>query len=428
MFPAYYRRLASAAFAYPAIDNHAHPLLTEKHRDSLPFEGLYSEAAGEALVDDSIHTLACYRSTFQLAKLFGLKKGEDNWEAVKEKRASLDYAQLCKMCMQPSGIQCILIDDGLSGDRDLVEGYKWHDQYTFSPTRRIVRIEVEAQVDSSTASNLLRVVTVNFEERIVTCANDDDVVGFKSIACYRTGLDIAPSEADEDVEKSLLEAWTDYDATGEFRLKHKALNDYLVCIVLRIAGQYKKPGLGDNDITLTKSSPAHMQPLIKAFPDTTFVLLHSGYPYSREAGYLTAVYKNVYLDFGEIFPCLSADGQRAAVKQVLELSPTNKLLWSSMHTSLYEKFDSEHFSADGRWWPESFYLASIQSRQVLYDVIAGNSYHNHNTHVARQVFADCIRREELTESEAAAIVEKMLFHNSNRLYGLGLTPKLDIIM
>lgn len=414
MFPAYYRQLACAAFAYPAIDNHAHPLLTEKHRDALPFEGLYSEANGEALEDDSVHTLACYRSTYQLAKLFGLKRGEDNWEAVKEKRASLDYAQLCKICMQPSGIQCILIDDGLSGDRDLAEGYKWHDQYTFSPTRRIVRIEVEAQnillylsrcfipfeVDSSTVSNLLRAVTINFEERIVTCANDDDVVGFKSIACYRTGLDIAPSGADEDVEKSLLEAWTQYEATDGFRLKHKALNDYLLRIVLRIAGQYKKPvqfhtGLGDNDITLTKSSPAHMQPIIKAFPETTFVLLHSSYPYSREAGYLTAVYKNVYLDFGEIFPCLSADGQRAAVKQVLELSPTNKLLWST----------------DGRWWPESFYLASIQSRQVLYDV-----------------FADCIRREELTESETAAIVEKMLFHNSNRVYGLGLTPKLDIIM
>ncbi|KAI6126623.1 amidohydrolase 2 [Pisolithus sp. B1] len=363
--------LARVAFAYPAIDNHAHPLLTEKHREALPFEGLNSEAVGEALVDDSIHTLACYRSTSQLARLFGLKGGEDGWEAVKEKRASLDYAQLCKMCMQPSGIQCILIDDG------------WHDQYTCSPTRRIVRIEVEAQnmllglarslpyeVDSSTVSDLLVTFTHNFEARIVTCANDNEVAGFKSIACYRTGLDISTSGAKEDVEN----IQSDRVISGSM---HKALNDYLVRIVLRLAGQYKKPG---DDITLTK---------------TTFVLLHSSYPYSRDAGYLTAVYKNVYLDFGEIFPCLSADGQRAVVKQILELSPTNKILWST----------------DGRWWPETYYLASVQSRQALYDV-----------------FADCIRREELTENQATAIVEKMLFHNSNRLYGLGLTPKLDIIM
>ena len=44
---------------------------------------------------------------------------------------------------------------------------------------------------------------------------------------------------------------------------------------------------------------------------------------------MTAVYPNVYLDFGEIFPFLSPDGQMSVVKQVLELCPTNKIMWSS---------------------------------------------------------------------------------------------------
>jgi predicted TIM-barrel fold metal-dependent hydrolase len=96
-----------------------------------------------------------------------------------------------------------------------------------------------------------------------------------------------------------------------------------------LSDTYPPEGLGDNDITLTKSSPAHMQPIIKAFPETIFVLLHSSYPYTRDAGYLTSVYKNVYLDFGEIFPFISADAQRTVVRQVLELAPTNKILWSS---------------------------------------------------------------------------------------------------
>ena len=90
-----------------------------------------------------------------------------------------------------------------------------------------------------------------------------------------------------------------------------------------------------------------MQPLIKAYPKTKFVLLHSSYPYTREAGYLTAVYSNVYLDFGEVcvsflatlyqpgatfkvFPLVSGPGQRSIIQQVLELSPTNKIMWSSM--------------------------------------------------------------------------------------------------
>lgn len=59
-------------------------------------------------------------------------------------------------------------------------------------------------------------------------------------------------------------------------------------------------GLGDSDITLTLSSPAHLQPIIKQFPETLFVLLHSSYPYTRDAGYLAAVYPNVFLDFGEV--------------------------------------------------------------------------------------------------------------------------------
>ena len=88
-------------------------------------------------------------------------------------------------------------------------------------------------------------------------------------------------------------------------------------------------GLGDNDITLALSSPSHMQSIIKAYQRTKFVLLHSSYPYTRDAGYLTAVYENVFLDFGEIFPFLSSDGQVNMIRQVLELCPTNKILWSS---------------------------------------------------------------------------------------------------
>lgn len=92
-------------------------------------------------------------------------------------------------------------------------------------------------------------------------------------------------------------------------------------------------GLGDNDITLSLSSPSMMQPIIKAYPNTNFVLLHSSYPYTRDAGYLTSVYANVFLDFGEIFPFLSAGGQTEVLKEVLELCPTNKVLWSSKSLS-----------------------------------------------------------------------------------------------
>ncbi|KIJ60471.1 hypothetical protein HYDPIDRAFT_32272 [Hydnomerulius pinastri MD-312] len=404
--------LAEAAFGYPAIDNHAHPFLTEKNRDAFAFEGLNSEATGDALTVDSHYTLACYRSTADLSKLFGLKGDEASWESVKKKRASMDYAELCRMCMKPTGIQCILIDDGLGGVADLAEGYKWHDQFTTSPTKRIVRIEVEAQdilkkllevrsteVTASTVGELLGTFTQEFRKSITANAEDKEVVGFKSVACYRTGLDIATSGTPEEVQQSVLDALERYKQKGDLRFEHKALNDHLVRIVLEIAGSHQKPvqfhtGLGDNDIRLTKSSPAHMQSIIEAYPNTTFVLLHSSYPYTRDAGYLTSVYRNVYLDFGEIFPFVSADGQRAVIRQVLELAPTNRILWST----------------DGHWWPESYYLGSIQARQALFEVLS-----------------DSVRRAELTQQQAVLIVQNALFHNSNRIYRLGLEPDLNII-
>jgi hypothetical protein len=130
---------------YPAIDNHAHPLLKPAYRDAMTFESIISESSGEAL-QDSIYSLACYRATEQLAKLFGLSGEDATWEKVKTTRRGMEYIKLCRTCFEPSGIQCILIDDGLGRSKDLAEHYKWHDRLTTSPTKRIIRLETSAEV------------------------------------------------------------------------------------------------------------------------------------------------------------------------------------------------------------------------------------------------------------------------------------------
>ena len=139
--------LSRAILSFPSIDNHAHAFLREEFRDTVPFEGLITEAHGEdPLTQDAVQTMACFRATAQLAKLFGLGQNAD-WEAVKAFRRSLPYEQLCRACMEPTRIQCILLDDGLGGDdRAKLYDYKWHDQFTRSPTKRIVRVESLAEV------------------------------------------------------------------------------------------------------------------------------------------------------------------------------------------------------------------------------------------------------------------------------------------
>jgi hypothetical protein len=137
--------LARTAFTFPCIDNHAHPLLKAENRSSIPFEGLVSEAEGDALAHDAIYTLACFRATAQLSTLFGLAHDHHTWSDVKAARDQFEYDDLCRMCLEPTRIQCILIDDGLGGS-DLAESYSWHDKFTRNATKRIVRIETLAQV------------------------------------------------------------------------------------------------------------------------------------------------------------------------------------------------------------------------------------------------------------------------------------------
>lgn len=140
-----YPTLYKTCHTYPAIDNHAHPLLKFAYRNDMTYENIISDADGPAL-QDSIHTLACYRATEQLATLLGLKFAGVTWDQVKAAARDMNYEDLCQLCFGQANIQCILIDDGLGGVAELAENYRWHDRYTTSPTKRIVRIEVVAEV------------------------------------------------------------------------------------------------------------------------------------------------------------------------------------------------------------------------------------------------------------------------------------------
>ncbi|KAG6841395.1 hypothetical protein C0991_011559 [Blastosporella zonata] len=398
--------LHAAAFTYPAIDNHAHALLRAENRADIAFEGLFTESRvdGEALRCDALHTLACYRATQQLTKLFNLKEGS-SWEDVKARRAEIEYIDLCRLSFQPLGIQCILIDDGL-GAKEIVQDIPYHDQFIHSPAKRVVRIE-------SVAEDILKEVIANYTDhyaallaftsqltaRLSGHATNSDVVAFKSVVCYRSGLAVAPKPVEtESVElfAAFTSVYEQQKGLPRVRLQKKVLNDHVVHLAMYISTQYDIPiqfhtGLGDDDMMLDLSSPKHLQPLIKAYPRSKVVLLHSSYPYSREAGYLTAIHPNVYLDFGEIWPYVSAQGQRSVIRQILELAPTNKIMWST----------------DAHFWPESYYLGTMQAREALYEVLS-----------------EIVHAGELSEAIAVAIIQNALFHNANRFYKLNLQPIL----
>jgi hypothetical protein len=353
--------LIKAINTTPIIDNHAHPLLIPSAQAKYPLLAITTEAQGNAM-RSTPSSLSHIRAVNQLSEVLGC---EATWDAVVQaiyvEKAKPDDVW-AKRCME--GIETILVDDGLDGKEEAFD-YAWHDRLTRSKCKRIVRIEKVAEeiIDellkrsSTTADALFTALIGSFDEEIQKAIADPEVVGFKSVICYRTGLNIPPLLPDGEVKSRFVEHISKLQATGAKSFKRidgQPLNAFLVHRTAYFIQGHKKPfqfhtGLGDNDITLTRSSPSHLQDFIRLYPEVPIVLLHASYPWTKEAGYLASVYDNVYADIGEVFPFISKEGQENVIREVLELCPTQKILWST----------------DGHWFPETYLLAVIQVREAL---------------------------------------------------------------
>lgn len=215
------------------------------------------------------------------------------------------------------------------------------------------------------------------------------VIGFKSIAAYRTGLEIQPVAI--DVAADQFEALkTTLEPDQPLRLTNKPLIDFLVQEALIIAAHYQIPvqfhtGFGDPDLDLRLANPLHLREVLEnpRYRQAPIVLLHAAYPFTQAAGYLAAVYPQVYVDYGLAVPYLSVAGMRHTVQQLLELSPTSKILYSS----------------DAHLIPELYYLGAKWGREVL-----------------AQVLDQAITDKDLTTQQAEEAASAILWKNAQRLY------------
>ena len=262
-------QLKHLVYNHPLIDNHAHPLLKPEHAHSRPLESIVSEAHGDAL-KHSENSLAHFRAVKQLAGLLGCNP---TWEEIKRARAERDQQEWCRTCFK--GIQCVLLDDGL--DRETAYQVKEHDTLTKDKNKRVVRIEALAEdilreilrdENRSEDSSLMQAHWARrFEQDLLKEYCNDGVVGFKSVICYRGGLNIRSQNEWNEQGFNDFDTWVQQAKDGNYRLHHNFFNDVVVrltCGVIADNGGEKPlqfhTGLGDNDINLIKANPAYVLP------------------------------------------------------------------------------------------------------------------------------------------------------------------------
>jgi uncharacterized protein len=368
--------------AIPLYDHHAHALFRESTWRRAPLEPYFGEAN-----DPEQHrrfgrdTLSFRRGMRELATFYGCAPSVD---AVLAARARADYADLARRMFAQARIGHWLIDDGLWTD-ELMTIADCASLIADVPVRRIVRLEVELAKmieEHDRASSLLNAFTERWSKPA------SGIAAFKSIAAYRTGLDIGRPTASE-VEHAFSTMRRSLVPGRPPRLASKPLIDAMLWAVLPTAAATGIPvqfhtGFGDPDLDLRLANPLHLRPLFEseALRGLRVVCLHC-YPYVREAGYLASVYPGAYVDLGLTVPYASVDAMRRALHEAMHLAPITKVL----------------LSTDAQRTPETFWLAARLGRRVLGDVLDAT-----------------IAGGDLSADEAAWAASRILFDNAAELY------------
>lgn len=370
----------------PIIDNHCHAYVRSLGPlDGPAYRRLFSEALAPEASRDHVPTAVYYRWALkELGRVLGCPPTE---RAVLERRNALPEDRFAGLLLGEAGIEAMLIDTGLGGPEFM----------TIAEMRSLTGCRIEWMLRLETLAQSLIAQTDRFDEfvHLFTAELADlrarGVVSLKSIAAYRTGLQIEPVSA-----AAAARAFTEVRATirpgSALRLMNKPLIDYIVGLGMAQAAAQGLPiqfhtGYGDPDTDLRLGNPLHLRSLFEhpAYRSVPIVLLHESYPYTREAAYLAAVYQNAYLDISYSVPFLDYHELLSCTHQALGAAPWSKVLYSS----------------DGFAIPEHGWLGALHGRRVLADALQAK-----------------IDVGELDRDEALEAASAILHGNSRRVYRL----------
>lgn len=375
--------------ALPVIDNHCHALLPGSGRDQPSWRALFSESPDETMRTTQVARTAFYRRLIRsLADFYGVPADE---ASVLQARAQRTEQQRLAELFADARIHSVVIDTG------------------FPDPTTALDVGVFGQVGGVHTATLLR-LEVLFGELVTVSGSYEDLIdavdaaladvraaghaGFKSIAGYRTGLDIrrwpvAAARAAFDAARQVVAD------TGTVRLGYQPLLDTLLHRAFAAAAEQELPvqfhvGYGDPDADLRKAAPLELRPVLeeRSYRGMSVVLLHGCWPYVREGAYLASVYGNVYLDLSYAIPFLSRGELVAMTRAAVAVAPLSRLLYSS----------------DGVRVPELYWTGAHEGRRAL-GIALG------------ELVAD----GDLSVAEALSDAEAILAGTARSLYGLPVT-------
>ncbi|MEZ5078952.1 MAG: amidohydrolase family protein [Solirubrobacterales bacterium] len=310
----------------PLVDHHCHGVVADL--DATAFERWISESdRPPAPHTRYFETPLGLAVRSRCGPLLGLEPeaAPDEYAA---RRAELGQAEICRRLFAACGLDCMLVDTGISGIG--LAGPVELSRIARVPTHEVLRIEAVAEAVARDGIGVADFAAAFLAALDAAAAG---AVGLKTIAAYRHGLAISPSPPDAAPVQKALERWLPEAAKGA-RLEDPVLLDFGVWTAVEVARERRLPiqvhtGLGDTDVDLRLADPTLLTPLIRALDPlgVELTLLHC-YPYHRQAAYLAAMYPRVYFDLGLALNH-AVGGATAIMAEAMAMAPFAKQLYSS---------------------------------------------------------------------------------------------------
>jgi hypothetical protein len=178
--------------------------------------------------------------------------------------------------------------------------------------------------------------------------------------------------------------------------EYRIFQDYIFRVMAEQAGKLHLPmhfhtavGIGDY-FSLRQGNVLNLENVLRdvRYKNVTFVLIHGGWPYEREAALLTAV-KNVYLDTSFQSEMLYPSQFKDVLKMLLTIYP-DKMMYGSDAFPFNEALGAE----------ESMWLAARTSRTAL-----------------AAALAELVEEGAITEPKALEMARNYLHDTAARMYG-----------
>ena len=379
-------------------DVHAHPFLDRGQVSADDFvrltafgggaEEYFAQAGIEPTAEISAEIQQWKRQTTwhkllvrELADFFGVERSLDVVVAARNAAVAAGYRDYVGKLYESAQIDGIIFDDGYPLPQIPMDTVREQFPVSCQPIYRIEPLIVDLLKQDLSWSEFRQA----FDDTISNALSSGGYVGVKSVIAYRTGLDISPLSRTPDQGFQALDAIKRGLGGGSM----KKLRDHLLCRSLELCTEHGVPmqihtGMGDFEVNLVLCRPAYLMDLLRfpAYRACTVILVHTGYPYHREAGYMAHVLPRVYCDISEGVP-FAGSGAAAILRELIEMAPLHKI-----------SYGSDAYSV-----PEGIFASAKIGKRIV-------------TQVMNELIADDV----LTESEAQEVGEMILNGTTKRIY------------